>query len=77
MEPAERDNRITGRNGFNIQKHWENGKTPYLFAGCQIRGLPNYFMMMGPQSCQPHGPGSVTYGEHQVELVWLGFSPYP
>ena len=63
------DTPIIGRDGFNIATEWDTN-VPYARTGCQIKGCPNYFMILGPQSGQIHGTGSVTYGEHQAELAW-------
>jgi len=64
-----RDTPIVGRDGFNIATEWDTN-VPYARTGCQIKGCPNYFMILGPQSGQIHGTGSVTYGENQAELAW-------
>ena len=51
-----RDTEIIGRDGYNVINDWDNN-LPFSRMGCQISGYPNYFMMMGPQSGQIHGPG--------------------
>ena len=69
MLSLESDTPIIGRDGFNIATEWDTN-VPYARTGCQIKGCPNYFMLLGPQSGQIHGTGSVTYGEYQAELAW-------
>lgn len=54
-------------NGKNFHDFWE--KTPYAFNGVLHPNFPNYFMLLGPQTGQIHGGGSVYYGEMQAELI--------
>ncbi|WP_169988220.1 NAD(P)/FAD-dependent oxidoreductase [Microbispora sp. H10836] len=39
---------ITGRDGLTIQEAWRDGMTAYL--GMTVAGMPNMFMIMGPNS---------------------------
>lgn len=54
-------------HGKNFESFWE--KTPFAFNGTLHPHFPNYFMMLGPQSGQLHGVGSVYYGEMQAEFL--------
>jgi len=63
------DSEIVGRDGYSVRKDWDEG-VPYAHLGCQLPKLPNYFMILGPQSGQVHGAGSVYYGEFQCELAF-------
>lgn len=63
------DSKIIGRDGYSVQDDWDKG-IPYANNGCQIPKMPNYIMILGPQSGQVHGAGSVYYGEFQAELAF-------
>ena len=43
------DSEIVGRDGYSIRKDWDEG-VPYAHNGCQIPKMPNFFMILGPQS---------------------------
>lgn len=64
-----RDTPIIGRDGYNIRDDWD-GDLPFARFGCQVKGYPNYLMLLGPQTGQIHGTGSVNYGECQAQLMW-------
>jgi len=54
-------------NGKTFDDFWSD--VPYAFQGVLHPNFPNYFMLLGPQSGQIHGAGSVYYGEMQAELI--------
>ena len=43
------DSKIIGRDGYSVQEDWDTG-IPYANNGCQIPKMPNYIMILGPQS---------------------------
>ena len=43
------DSKIIGRDGYSVQDEWDAG-VPYANNGCQIPKMPNYIMILGPQS---------------------------
>ncbi|KAK4105331.1 FAD/NAD(P)-binding domain-containing protein [Parathielavia hyrcaniae] len=57
---------IIGRDG-NLQDKWRK-ETPKAYMSCAVAGLPNYFMLFGPNG--PIGHGSVfTLAEHIAKYI--------
>jgi cation diffusion facilitator CzcD-associated flavoprotein CzcO len=48
--------KLSGRSGTMLDDAWKNGD-PEAFLGINVEGMPNYFMLYGPNS--PVGNGSV------------------
>lgn len=49
--------KLVGREGKTLEKSWANNANPEAFLGINVEGMPNYFMLYGPNS--PVGNGSV------------------
>lgn len=58
---------IIGLHGNNLQRAWTEG-LPTAYLSVTVKDMPNYFVMMGPQS--PLGHGSITGSiEHVTKYV--------
>lgn len=49
--------KLVGRDGKMLDKSWAIGADPEAFLGINVEGMPNYFMLFGPNT--PVGNGSV------------------
>lgn len=58
--------RLVGKNGIPIQELWKDG--PEAYFGLAVRGLPNYFLTVGPNSAV--GNQSIVFIiETQMEMI--------
>lgn len=60
---------LRGRDGVTLSQRWANGRSAHL--GTAVHGLPNYFMLVGPNTATGH-TSILLYAEPQIDYIIAG-----